>query len=402
MTHFKAISLIGALAITLSANALDINNLVAGQLKDANIPADETSLRISGSMNAADFAFIFDSLNSLEHLDISATQIVAYQGDVLKYTGMNNSPANTLPAYSLTGLLALKSIDLPSSLKTIGKGALSGCGITSLVIPSGVAQIQDYAFMRCPNLERIVIPSSVSSIGTRALAYCPKLSEVEIAANISSIPEGLFEACGGLQTLSLDKLSECSEIGQWALADCNGITTLVLPSQTSDIEKAALYGTSGIATVILPANLSYIGDVAMANMSGLTDINASAVLSVPQLGQNVWSGVDQSKVKLLTPDGQQDSYRASDQWDLFDIVQQSSTQNVSSTIDGSQLNVVVGGGILTVSSHNASLGNVSVFDAAGHKVSSAQGDHVVSFNVSNWPTNVYLIVTSSGVAKITL
>lgn len=402
MKNLKSISLISAMAMALSAHALDVNNLTAGHLKDAGISADETSLVISGTMNAADFAYIFDTLNYLATLDLSGVEIVAYQGDVLKYTGMSSSPANTLPAYSLTGLTKLENLTLPSSLKVIGKGSLSGSGIKSIAIPSGVNEIQDYALMRCPNLKRVVIPSSVTSIGTRALAYCPQLEEVEMSASIAALPEGLFEACGGLQNLSLSALSECTEIGPWALADCNGVTTLVLPEGTSELAKASLYGASGISAIILPASLSYIGDVAMANMTGLGEINASGVHTVPELGDNVWSGVDQSKVKLIAPEGEEDSYRNADQWNQFDVVQQSSTQNVSSSVAGEDLLVKIEGDKLIVTSNKDTLGKVTAFDVAGRSVASTQGDNTVQFAIGGWPKGVYLIVSQIGVCKINI
>lgn len=401
MNNRKPISLIGAMAVALAASALDVN-LTAGELKNAGVPADETSLTISGTMNAADFAYIFDTLNNLNTLNMSGANIVAYQGDALKYTGINDSPANTLPAYALTGLTNLKKVVLPASLKTIGKGALSGSGITELAVPSGVTEIQDYAMMRCAGLKRVVIPTSVTAIGTRALAYCPQLDEVEMSASIASLPEGLFEACGGLKTLSLQKLSECDEIGPWALADCNGVTTLVLPAGTSSIEEAALYGTSGISTVILPASLSYIGDVAMANMTGLSEINAASLLSVPELGENVWSGVNQGKVKLLAPEGQEDEYKNADQWKNFDIVQQTATMNVSSSVGGTGMKVTADGGELIVSSSKDSIGKVSVFDVSGRNVASAHGDNSVRFNTSGWPKGVYLVVSQLGACKVSL
>lgn len=401
MYIIKPLSLFGALTMAFAASAIEVN-ITAGDLKNAQIPADETSLTVSGTMNAADFAYIFDNLNSLASLDLSAAQIVAYQGEVLKYTGMNNSPANTLPAYSLTGMANLKSITLPASLTVIGKGALSGSGITALVIPSKVTEIQDYALMRCPDLQRVVIPSSVTIIGTRALAYCPKLDQVEMTASLSALPEGLFEACDGLKTLSLDELSNCTEIGQWALADCNGITTLVLPEGTSIIDKAALYGTAGLSTMVLPASLSYIGDVAMANMTDLSELNVAAVNTVPNLGENVWSGVDQSKVKLITPEGGQDAYRNAEQWNQFDIVQQSSTQSVSSSVGGGTLYVKVDGDVLSVTSGSDALGRVSVFDPAGRNVASAQGKNVVKINIVSWPKGVYLVVSQQGVCKVSL
>ena len=62
---------------------------------------------------------------------------------------------------------ALVSVEMPSTLKTIGNNAFTACNsIKEIVLPEGVVSIGDLAFASCSKLERVVIPSSVSNIGS--------------------------------------------------------------------------------------------------------------------------------------------------------------------------------------------------------------------------------------------
>lgn len=402
----KHLTITGLLAVALTCGATDVTNLKAGRLKDAGIDPTEQTLNVSGHMDASDFFYIFDTLGALQSLDISTVTIDAYQGAALPYTGLTSSPANTLPDYCLTGLTSLKSLRLPSGLKSIGRGALSGSGITSLSIPYGVTSVGDYAMMRCPELTSVEIPASVTRLGTRAFAYCPKLANVEIAAGVASVSDGLFEACGGLNILDLSRLTSCTSIGQWAIAECSGLEVLLLPANSNAIEKGALYGDSGISALVLPESTAYIGDNAMSAMSALTTLNASEVASVPELGQNVWSRLDQNKITLVTPNGQTESYKQAQQWQDCNIVAlddwKSSTNNVSTAIGNTGMHVCIADGVLKVTAKDGTLGSVAVFNAAGTRIDAASADSAVSFNAIGWAKGVYLVVSEIGVAKIAI
>ncbi|MCQ2189572.1 MAG: leucine-rich repeat domain-containing protein [Paludibacteraceae bacterium] len=66
--------------------------------------------------------------------------------------------------------LDIRSIEFPSTLKTIGSSAFSKCSYLkgTLVIPDGVETIKGSAFRYCVNLRRVVIPESVTSIEENA------------------------------------------------------------------------------------------------------------------------------------------------------------------------------------------------------------------------------------------
>lgn len=391
-----------ALGIAIASGATDIKNLQAGKLTDAGIDPAEKTLTVSGSMNAADFNYILDNLANLESLNLANVTIAEYAGEALPYTGMTSSPANTLPDYALTGLTKLTSITLPKSLKAIGKGALSGSGITSLSVPESVTSIAPYAAMRCESLQSVIIPESVTKIGARAFAYCPKLTTVKLSASVNEIPEGLFEACGGLKSVNLTALTNCSEIGPWAFAECNGTQTLVLPASLTEIAQGALYAAKSISALILPEGVTYLGDNAMGNMTGLKNINVAEVATVPELGNDVWVNVDQPNVTLVTPDGRDQEYRDSPQWQNFNITSQSSTQTIHSTIGSETISVKLSDGILHISAGGKKLGNIAVFNAAGRRLVSITAGDNADISLSGWPSGVYLVVSELGATKIAI
>lgn len=387
MYKLKHLLIIGVAAlIPTVAHAVDIKELSAGGLANtaASVNKDETTLTISGSMNAADFSYLLDNFNHLQFLDLSAVKIVAYAGSNLPYIGLSHSPASTLPAYSLTGLTSLKSIKLPTELTAIGKGAFSGSGITSVSIPSGVTEIGDYAFMRCNSLETVNIPASVISIGQRAFAYCDKLNTVNLLeqSKLTELPEGIFEA-SAIKWLDLKNLVDCVEIGPWAMAECDGLATLTLPQ-----------------------SMEYIGDYAMSGNSALTSIHAEDLTSIPSLGEYVWRNVEQNAVSLIVPDNMVNEFKATPQWQEFNVIGKNDNVNViPSEITDSGLpvlKIIRQGDILTVKADNT-LGRVNVYNIAGSRITQKYSDKTtVDFNISGWTSGVYLIVSETGIAKISI
>lgn len=395
--------------LSVPAYGGSVTNLKPGELatRAAEMTADK-ELTVTGRMDASDFFFILDNFHNLQSLDLSGVEVVAYAGNPLPYTGSNASPANTLPAYSLTGMGQLTDLKFPSGLKAIGKGALSGSGITSVIIPQGVAEIGAYAFMRCGELATVTIPSTVVSIGDRAFAYCDKLRTVDFSggSSLAEIPQGLFEACGGLQSLNLTALARCKEIGPWALAECRGLVTLVLPAGTAELADGSLYGTSSVQTLTLPADLSYIGDNAMSDMSALSSIMAADATRVPELGSDVWARVLQQDVTLVTPDALVNDFRGTPQWEDFNIVDYSHWQATGTgviAVEGpEEMTVTYSGDRIEIRGAKP-LEEVAVFNVAGIRQTGFRtAGKSAEVSVAGWPHGVYLVVTSIGVCKITI
>lgn len=91
-----------------------------------------------------------------------------------------------------SGMTALRSVTLPSSLKQIEgprldlDGAFAGCTSLEIInLPEGIEIIEEGAFRNCKNLSQINIPDGVAihtyAFGNSYQYGCPKLTKVEIS-----------------------------------------------------------------------------------------------------------------------------------------------------------------------------------------------------------------------------
>ena len=64
--------------------------------------------------------------------------------------------------------------------------------LESVVIPSSIKIIDDYAFNNCTNLNQLSIPESVTTIGINAFSNT-KLINIELSDNVTSIADNAFE-----------------------------------------------------------------------------------------------------------------------------------------------------------------------------------------------------------------
>ena len=67
------------------------------------------------------------------------------------------------------------------------------------IIPEGVTEIEEYAFIGCVPLIGIVIPEGVTEIGEYAFIGCVSLTTIVIPNTIISIGENAFICCINLQ-----------------------------------------------------------------------------------------------------------------------------------------------------------------------------------------------------------
>ena len=127
---------------------------------------------------------------------------------------LNIDPLNYLdyiPDYFLRQS-EIKSIIIPSYIKSIRRDAFAGCtGLTSVTIPDSVTSIGEAAFCDCSSLTSITIPNSVTSIGQSAFSGCTRLKNIIIPNSVTSIGTWAFSSCG-----VLTQIKYMGTISQWS------------------------------------------------------------------------------------------------------------------------------------------------------------------------------------------
>lgn len=191
----------------------------------------------------------------------------------------------------------IKSVEIPNSVKEIGRAAFYGCtALVSVTLPydeesdAGLTAINDYTFYKCSSLSSVELPKTVKSIGRSAFYQCASVAEIILPDGVESIGEYAFYGCsklsnielnGGLKSLGSRAFYNCSlienvvipqgvkEIGDYTFGKCISLTQVVLNNGLTEIGNYAFYNCYGLVAINLPDSTVKIGNYAFYKCSGL-------------------------------------------------------------------------------------------------------------------------------------
>lgn len=289
----------------------------AGTLENY-ISADEKEkligLKLTGKLNTFDYDFM-RTMPALESVDLAQ---------------IDNT---TIPA-SCFKESTVKTVILPLNLEAISDNAFSNSSITSIDIPSSVVSIGVGAFADCSDLTGILtLPNNLRIIGAAAFTYCKQLTGNLIIPNsVVSIGQRAFSNCNGFNGfLSLG--SGLTTVSRQCFERCSGFTgNLIIPDQITTIEEYAFLDCTGFSgNLVLGAELQSIGDNSLTrptkNSSGVSQygpLNFSKVYcknSTPPAGR-LYS-VGNPYEFLGVPINSKSNYESVSSWkDSFRIIQE--------------------------------------------------------------------------------
>ena len=120
-----------------------------------------------------------------------------------------------------------------------------------------IDEVQSAGFYSCQALKTIEIPSSVETIGSYAF-YNSKLTSVAIPSSVKTIRNAAFEECKDLVSVDFSHESQLTSIGEWAFYD-TGLTSVILPDGLEEIGDNAYKECTNLNSVVLPDGLTTIG-----------------------------------------------------------------------------------------------------------------------------------------------
>ncbi len=197
---------------------------------------------------------------------------------------------------SATNNNTLKSVSIPSTIDTIGKGAFYYCKALETVefVGDGVSTLKDgkkissydngaaldNTFYGCTALREVKnLPESSTEEGyslyyTFSMGYSgvkTNLTTLEIPASVKSV-EYAFNNNSGLETLTFRKGSKL-EIVKSSFDGCKILDNLALPEGLKTIGYNAFKGLLSLQSITIPATVQTIGYQAFANCTSLATIN---------------------------------------------------------------------------------------------------------------------------------
>ena len=165
----------------------------------------------------------------------------------------------------------LYEVTFSKGLKEIGKEAFAVCvALKSVEIPEGVTTIGDSAFLACGagatygavysgcySFTDVTLPTTLTTIGVGAFRMCQSLISINIPENITEIKKSTFEECYKLPSIIIPK--NVKTIGNSAFRENRALKIVTFSWSAPQIDSNAFAGgipkkKSVIATCYYPSN----------------------------------------------------------------------------------------------------------------------------------------------------
>ncbi len=253
-------------------------------------------------------------------------------------TCMIKEGTTVIAKYAFYGCNSLTSIEIPSSVTSIGYEAFCYCSrLTSVTFGknSQLTSIGNYAFEDCSSLTSIVIPDSVTSIGYSAFSGCSSLEEMTIPfvgakAGVTSSDTyqypfgyifGTASYTGGVQTQQYycgsstssttydyyyipSSLKSVTVTGGnilfGAFYNCCNLTSIVLPHALTTIRKSAFAYCNHLESIDIPTSVTSIGSYAFYNCRNLTTVTFGDNSQLESIGEYAFSGCSSLSAVYIT------------------------------------------------------------------------------------------------------
>ncbi len=243
-------------------------------ITDITIPSTVTDVKDGMGWNPSELQSITVDSNNPSFTSVDG---VLYNKDMTelvccpqKKTSINIPSSVTSIGNHSFSWSSITSIDIPSSVTSVEESAFSYCTATTINIPSSVTSIGSYAFSDCRNLTSIDIPSAITNIGYDTFKNCSSLTSINIPSSVTSIESNAFENCTSLTSINIP--SSVTNLGYNVFRGCSGLTNVEISSSITRIDSSTFEGCSSLTNVEIPSSVTNISNSAFKNCTSLTSI----------------------------------------------------------------------------------------------------------------------------------
>ena len=225
--------------------------------------------------------------------DVVMPDYVEYKGKKYAVTDMRAS---------LFEGTAIRSVQLPATLKEIRNRAFANTPITEITIPASVKEIQGSAFYGCKNLTKVTFEGSSIEAVHGCFQNCVKLQQVVFPKSMKGgMSYDMFSGCTSLTSVTLPE--DLQTIPARMFSGCKRLTAIKLPYSVTTIESGA-FNECGVVSLDM-ANVTELAGGAFFGCTTLKNIRISRTLADKLKADNYWdytvnfSGCPNLQLKLV-------------------------------------------------------------------------------------------------------
>ena len=296
-----AYSRAGSITLNDGLTAIGDSAFAFGRLTSAKIPDSVSSLGKEAFANSSVASVTFPENGSFTDIpfcafycctDLRQVTIPKYISSIdtsaFASSGLDDLDLSKAAALKEIGegafaFISIKSLELPSGLVTVGKGAFQGNFLLSRVVfpsDSSCTEIFSSAFETDYQLKDVTLPAALEYIGELAFSESG-LASVNIGSKVREIGEGAFGSCQSLKAITADSGSAYFTVKDGVLYSKDMKTlvqypagkagsTFTLPNSVTKLAGSSFAGASSLEDVTLNDGLKAIERSAFENCAALT------------------------------------------------------------------------------------------------------------------------------------
>lgn len=132
-------------------------------------------------------------------------------------------------------------------VRFIGRGAFSGMdSLKEIELPNGLCEIPDFCFGCDESLANVSVPPSVTSIGEGAF-FCSGLTEIKLPDSVRDLGDFIFSTCKKLKQVQLP--NNIKRIPKRTFSFCESLAYIQIPANVKVIEERAFEGATSLKTI---------------------------------------------------------------------------------------------------------------------------------------------------------
>ena len=194
----------------------------------------------------------------------------------------------------------LTNLELPATLKVLGRNAISCSNLKTVSIPSGLEELGTRAFYNVGyKANTLKLPEGLTKLGASwSYGYSSRLKTIKLPSTVTEIPEYSFYRAYFKELKLTDSIKS---IGASAFENMYYLSSLTLPNTLTVIPDRMAAVCEKLSKITIPANVVSIGKEAFAGCTKFSSITFKGKNTLTTIGDSAFASTGLKK--FAPPEG---------------------------------------------------------------------------------------------------